>query len=92
VERIDLREVEHKVHRWWVKGEPGHRDHAVIGLGQLVNGRWFAARAGKGWAGVWAAHSERQACEAVDSWMRRRGGSQAWREIKPGEPVGAGRV
>lgn len=84
MERIDLAGVDHVVHRWWVKGAPGELGHAVIGLGQLADQRWFAARAGRGWAGVWVARDERQACDAIASWMRRRGGHQAWQEITPG--------
>jgi len=84
MERIDLAGVDHVVHRWWVKGQAGETGHAVIGLGQLGDGRWFAARAGKSWSGVWVARDERHACEAVERWMHRRGGHQAWREITSG--------
>jgi hypothetical protein len=87
MQAIDLADAAHVVHRWWITGVPGELGHAVVGLGQLADGRWFAARAGRGWAGAWVARDERQACDAVEAWMRRRGGHQAWREIRPGEPV-----
>ena len=89
-ERIELAESPHTLHRWWVRGELGDLGHAVIGLGQIETGQWFATRAARGWSRAWAARAERQACDAVQSWINRRGGIAAWQEVTPaGEACGA---
>ncbi len=79
MQRINLAEQAHTVHRQWVKQSPGDSRADIIGLGQLGNGRYFATRTGRGWAGTWEATDERQACDAITSWMRRRHGD--WREV-----------
>lgn len=81
MERIALGSLEHTVERVWVTGEPGHRLHARIVVGRLADGRPFVARSGNRWDGAWAGRDDRQVCDAADSWIRRRGGRAAWREL-----------
>ena len=89
MQRIDLAELEHTVHRWWIRGRRGDIDHAVIGLGELGDRRWFVAKAERGTNMAWAATDERHACEVVQRWLTRRGGTAVWREVSPAGP-GAG--
>jgi hypothetical protein len=74
MERIDLAQLDHEVHQRWTTGEPGHWRYAVTAVGQLADGRWFATKSGWRWDGAYAAADERQACEAAERWMARRGG------------------
>jgi hypothetical protein len=78
MERIELADHPHQRHRAWESGERGHWRHVLLELGQLSDSRWFASRVRRRRVDTWAAHTERQAAEAVESWMRRLG--TGWRE------------
>lgn len=84
MERINLDELAGVVRvRAWATGAPASWKYAEVAVGTIpAEGypdgvRWWASRAGQRWSGAWLADDERQACEAADSWMRRRGGE--WR-------------
>jgi hypothetical protein len=78
MERINLGEHRKTRLRAWAFGNPSHWQYREAVLGQLDDGRWFVSRIGRGWSGAWLARDERQACEAVESWMRRD--ADQWRE------------
>jgi hypothetical protein len=91
VERIDLGSFGHTVRRWWVRGAKGHVGHAVIGLGELADQRWFVAKAERGTNMAWLARDERHACEVVERWLQHRGGMTLWREVGTPRQVHDGR-
>jgi hypothetical protein len=78
MDRIDLADHPHQRQRCWESGERGHWRHALLELGTLGDGRWYASRARRCRVDTWAAQTERQAAEAVEAWMRRLGTD--WRE------------
>ena len=78
MDRIEVGDHPHRRLRSWESGERGHWRHVLLELGILEEGRWYASRARRHKVDTWAAHTERQAAEAVEAWMRRLG--TGWRE------------
>lgn len=80
VERVELADLPHRLHRCWESGVRGHWRHQRFEVGELAGG-WYAARTGRRGVRAWRAVSERQACEAVEGWLRRlTRASVDWRE------------
>lgn len=80
MERINL--LDHPGHRRlraWASGNPTRHLYREVAVGRLADGRVYAARVGRGWTGAWLARDERQAADAVDSWMVRAGGE--WQPV-----------
>ncbi|GAA0528893.1 hypothetical protein GCM10010172_06890 [Paractinoplanes ferrugineus] len=71
-----------QVTRVWVTEVDTPRQ-AMVRIGPLSGQPgWIAQRLGRGWNGSWIADCERSATLAAESWMRRRGGSDAWTELE----------
>jgi hypothetical protein len=78
MDRIDLADHPHQRQRCWELGERSHWRHVTVQVGELEDGRWYAAKTARRRTDAWAAHTERQACQAADAWMKRAG--SGWRE------------
>jgi hypothetical protein len=78
MDRIELADHPHRRLRSWESGERGHWRHVTVELGVLDGGRWYVAQTSRRGTKAWQAQTERQACTAVEAWMRRLG--TGWRE------------
>jgi hypothetical protein len=78
MKRIDLADHAHVRHQTWESGDRGHWRHSTIEIGELDDGRWYAAKTTRRGIDVFAGHTERQVCRAADAWMKRV--QAPWRE------------